>query len=444
MNCTTCHSGSATADGRSEATANGDNWNEYPSMDACGSCHDDLDFSSHFGGQSDDANCRSCHSLGGAAGSPQQSHQNRVAEASQAYRFDILSVTDTAPGQQPVVDFQVVDPQNADAPYDILNDDAFVQPGGASRVAVTLSWSASDYTNTGNDQEDASAVSVDALTQSSNVGDNVFRITSPVAIPDGSLTPGVAATGSGAVTLEGHPAEVIAGELARIPVTTPLAAFSISEADGVAVPRREIADSAACASCHDSLVLHGDNRKDNLQMCATCHNPRNTDRSVREVAVDPPTDGKVEEALDFKTMVHGIHAPGLREAPLEIVGFRGFSTHRYTEEEVQYPGRLANCASCHSGDSYALPLAEGVLGTTVDTGADLEDPADDVVVSPMTAVCASCHDGSVAAAHMESYGGDFATTQQMLDNGTTVEQCASCHGRGEFADVAVLHDVPES
>ena len=68
VNCTTCHAGSATDDGRSTPTANGDNWNEYPSINACGSCHDNLDFASHYGGQSDNANCSSCHSLSGIAG----------------------------------------------------------------------------------------------------------------------------------------------------------------------------------------------------------------------------------------------------------------------------------------------------------------------------------------------------------------------------------------
>ena len=59
----------------------------------------------------------------------------------------------------------------------------------------------------------------------------------------------------------------------------------------------------------------------------------------------------------------------------------------------------------------------------------------------MTAVCASCHDDAVAGAHMENYGGDFATTQAFLDNGTTVEQCATGHGAGQSVDVALSHDV---
>ena len=174
--------------------------------------------------------------------------------------------------------------------------------------------------------------------------------------------------------------------------------------------------------------------------CATCHNPRNTDKRVREIAMDPPTDGKDEESIDFKTMVHGIHAAAMRENALEIVGFRGFSTHRYDEEHVHYPGDLGNCTACHTDEGFTLPLADGVLGVTVDTGEDRADPADDTVVTPTSAVCSSCHDDSVAISHMSSNGGNFATTQEAIDSGEVVEECSVCHGSGSTSDVAEVHN----
>ena len=126
-------------------------------------------------------------------------------------------------------------------------------------------------------------------------------------------------------------------------------------------------------------MLHGNNRFGNIEVCASCHNPLNTDKRVRDVAQQPPSDGKDEESINFTTMVHAIHAPSIRDNPLEVVGFRGFSTHVYDEDHVQYPGDLADCTSCHGDEGYQLPLASGVLGTTIDTGADILDPADDVV-----------------------------------------------------------------
>ena len=205
------------------------------------------------------------------------------------------------------------------------------------------------------------------------------------------------------------------------------------------MPRRTSVELASCNSCHSSLSLHGDNRTDDIDGCVTCHNPRNTDKRVREIANDPPTDGKDEESIDFKTMIHGIHAAAMRENPLEIVGFRGFSTHRYTQEQVHYPGDLANCTACHTASGYTLPLANGVLGTSIDTGDDRADPTDDVVVTPASAACSSCHDNNVAKSHMESNGGSFSTTQSAIDSGEVVEECAVCHAQGRSADVSAVH-----
>jgi len=139
----------------------------------------------------------------------------------------------------------------------------------------------------------------------------------------------------------------------------------------------------------------------------------------------------------MKQMVHGIHAGAMREKPLQIVGFRGFNTYVFEEP---YPGNLANCVGCHTDEGYTLPLASGVLGTTVDTGAS-PGPDDDKVVSPATAVCSSYHDGDEAAAHMVTNGGSFSTTQQAIDSGEVVEQCTICHGSGAVADVARVHGV---
>ena len=87
-------------------------------------------------------------------------------------------------------------------------------------------------------------------------------------------------------------------------------------------------------------------------------------------------DGKLEEAIDFRTMIHGIHAGqasngGFRAKGITIYGFSGandFST-------VVFPGKLNDCTACHIGTSYQLtgiwapPTANGILGTTITTGA---------------------------------------------------------------------------
>jgi OmcA/MtrC family decaheme c-type cytochrome len=396
--CTVCHVGSATPSSGATPTANGDNWHEFPARQPCGACHDDTDFTTHYGGQPDDSRCRSCHAAGGVAGSVIDSHRDLVRDAVNRYRFEITGVEQSGPGEFPEITFQVVNPIEDNSPYDIVIDDAFTEGGGASRLAATIAWSTGDYHNTGNGQDNASSVSISLPGDAEALGNGRYRVTSPVAIPDGSLAPFIPATGSGAVTLEGHPAEAINDQVERLPVSNALAHFAIT--DTTPVPRREVVSLPKCLACHGTLSLHGNNRTDNIEGCTTCHNPRNTDRGVR-----------------------------------------GFSTHVFDETRAHYPAPLSDCNACHIDQSYNLPLVSSVLGTTVNTGIDRADPADDLVVSPTTAVCASCHDNPDAVTHMENHGGSFSTSQAAMDDGQVTENCSACHSAGTTFDVDTVHDL---
>lgn len=436
-NCTRCHAGQEDVDyaqsnnlpiPEATLTPDGHNWATYGGRQACESCHDDK--TQHGGGGS--VSCINCHD------NVQERHRDPAQEARANYAAEILSVSNTAPGQTPLVRFRIYNPiDNSD--YDILSDPDWTQPGGASRLALTLAWSTSDYGNTGNGQSDASSIDIDALANASGNGDGSFSVSATTAIPDGSFAPGIAASGSGAATLEGHPAISIDGATTQIPMTNGVGYFSIDEANNSAVPRRQSVELNKCLDCHRSLVLHGNNRNDNIDGCVTCHNPRNTDRGVREVASTPPSDGKQEESLDFKTMIHAIHAAGFREQPLQIVGFRGFSTHIYDSQHVQYPGALNDCQACHSSSGYQLPLADGVLGTSVDTGDDRSDPRDDLLTTPMSAACSSCHDSASAQQHMKTTGGGrFAAPYSEAT--AAIETCDVCHKASASAAVDVVHN----
>jgi OmcA/MtrC family decaheme c-type cytochrome len=401
--CVNCHVGSGTVGDRDdlEVTSHGDNWAQVPSGAVCGSCHESEGAQRHIGGQ-EDADCASCHSTGGFAGSVEASHVIPTWEAAETqFAASVVDVDNSSPGQNPVVTFRIDNPATGE-PWDIINDPAFTSP--ESRLAVGIAWDTVDYNNVGNQGENASQVQVNPVPGEGNPGatpngDGSYSITMPVPIPG-------TATGSGAATIEGHPALDVDEDsegLEEIPMTNVHAYFSIDEADGNASERREQGDLDQCLACHGKLSLHGGNRNDDLASCVTCHNPRNTDRRVREIETcEQPPDGKQEESIDFKTMVHGIHAAAMRENPLTIVGFRCFTTYVYDEENVHFPGNLANCATCHTAGGSSLPLAEGVLASTIDTGSDRADPSDDTVVTPISAVCSSCHDGITGKA--ESHG----------------------------------------
>ncbi|MFW2403514.1 MAG: OmcA/MtrC family decaheme c-type cytochrome [Gammaproteobacteria bacterium] len=440
-NCRNCH------DENDASTPDAGNWISKPTIEACGACHDNVNFATgenHFQSAPPvtNAECVNCHGAGEFAAADQV-HRLVAQEESAKFQFNIVGAVDTAPGQMPTVTFSITDPTNGDAPYDIANDDPFIQGGGASRIAVLIGWNSIDYTNTGSGSEvpgfrpgsPAQVVSMDPLGgNATDNNDGTFSITSTVAVP-------ADVTGSLAVAIEGHPAVDINGSVERIPVTGTVAYFGVTDATPVA--RRDVVDIDTCNNCHQSLSLHGNNRTDSIPLCVTCHNANATDiRARMEAGVDENTsaDGKKEETIDFKQMVHAIHAGNT-----VLYGFGG-GLHDYTH--VVFPAEKNTCTNCHDGDTFYPVNQNFVLATTIDSGADLGDPTDDVNISPTAAACYGCHQSDGAQSHMVLNGASFNASQAadgtITDNdtlGTVVESCEVCHGEGRSSDVGVVHGV---
>lgn len=253
----------------------------------------------------------------------------------------------------------------------------------------------------------------------------------------------------------------------NIPATTATANFTFAPTAPLAAmlpaaqdPRRAVVDLAKCKGCHNGrdeirLSLHGANRNENLGACVVCHNPNQTDVAYRRpvAAGEDPRIAGPEVPIDFKTMIHSIHAGGKRTQPFVVIG-RNSSVNDYST--VRFPKELRNCALCHvdanGKGTFELPLHAGVLGTTVKTQSGYlatprtidVAPSNDTKVSPTAAVCSSCHDKDEVKRHMTSRGGaSFATTQAAI--GVTVrERCASCHGPGKDKDVRKVHEVGRS
>lgn len=447
-NCTKCHDGALSAQG--------DNWKTQPSMHACGSCHDNVYFGvqpdpakpyqtqPHSGGvYTDNSACALCHADGKVA--PVAIAHNGPAllkSAAAKFKLNILAATPTGPGSAPVVTFSVTDPTNGDAPYDIKTHPAFTASGGASTLSVKLGWTKAgiaDIGNDGNGLNFGQPISINALTASvAGATPGTYTVTSPTAIP-------LAQTGTLRVIMDGHPAGDVTtpGTFSdRLQVKSVFRDFAIT---GTAVARRQVVDIAKCNVCHDVLSLHGSNRTNEPGVCVVCHNPNATDKGRR--AAGPFADGKAEESIDFKTMIHAIHAGqasngGFREKGIVVYGFGG-SANDYSR--VVFPGKLNNCTACHTGTSYQLtglwesPTANGILGNTISTAASATDAADNLRISPTAAVCSSCHDGAVANVHMQQNFATFSATQATIDG--NVEGCVLCHGAGRTFDVKTVHGV---
>ena len=428
---------------------------------ACGTCHYDdgdalngvhdfaIENGVHPGGLTfnDDTQCVDCHGPNGTVTNSEGrlvqvpvAHEVRTATAAAAFQFNIVNVAGTGVGQFPTVTFSATDPTNSDAPYNIQTDAPFTScVGGASRMSVNVAWSTVDYTNRDSGLTPALPIQMNPLTACGGVstdnGDGTFSVTSTTAIPATAL-------GTASVAIEGHPALDADndGIVDRIAVSNAISYAPITDAE--AVTRRSIVNIAKCDDCHHQLSLHGNNRTDKPEVCVTCHNPNMTDINRRGASC-LATSGSDDQTIDFKRMIHAIHASGDDGGghvgvPFEVCGFSGVNTF-----EVGYPGRLNNCEGCHLADTYYPVDAATVHGTTMDTGADLASPTDDVVISPNASVCSACHVSDLAKQHMTQNGGDFAATKaadsSLISSG--VETCALCHGPGRTADVKVVHGV---
>ena len=456
-NCTTCHQDS-------DATVpEAGNWKSVQNRETCGSCHDRIDWDGsendpsllHLGNTwLDDTGCVGCHGETATAVGEEYrvANAHAIPEAIEAEKFeyDVVSVTNTAPGDNPTVRIRVLNPTDpnyatdpASTAYD-LNDPAGPFQVGSARLRVDIAWNNDDFGNLDPNDDllrDAAAgapfapIVIDFSSGAVNVGNNVFEKSSDAGdvIPSGI-------GGSGTAALEGRPQVDLGNGLESLAVAGASLAFAIDDPSPVA--RRQVVDIDKCNDCHKTLSLHGDNRVGNTELCATCHNPNATDinRRTGQCEIDLEAD---DEPIDLKVMVHRIHAGN--------IGLCGYGNRPHDYTTVVYPGRLNNCEGCHLEDTYYPLDPMAVLATTVDAApepapgvpGDRSSLLDDVAISPNTAVCSSCHVSDLARNHMVQNGGDFRASKD--DNGMLIssgnETCQLCHGPGASADTKVMHGV---
>jgi OmcA/MtrC family decaheme c-type cytochrome len=379
-NCDKCHT-SADA-----ATPEGDNWKDVPTTASCTSCHADPMDPDYPGFPAlSAADIIDAHTIA-----------ERVD--AQSIQFNILNIgtaAGTAGALDVTIEFSITD--NANMPYDITDTTTTNFTG----LSFLIGWNTADYNNTDSGTPPAQPLRV-SVRDATDTGNFIYTVTASDAIPAG-------VTGSGVVALQGPPLRDLDGDGAvddRVPATSVAQSFAIT--DAVAQNRRLIVDTANCNKCHGLLSAHGSNRNNNTQVCVICHNPNATDIDRRPADPATTTDGKAEEAIDFKHMIHAIHAGdkdmhGFRENGIVVYGF-GTTEHDFSH--VRFPGILKNCEACHVSGAFELPLDENVQTTTINTGSDLADPDDDRDITPIASVCSSCHDSIFSKTHMTE-GGNF-------------------------------------
>ncbi len=428
-NCLACHGQPATVTGTppnttitlGTAPSSGGNYKAKPTTATCASCHDRTGFAEplstgytlHKGGTNGgaaygDADCARCHTSGGSEHTAPIELFHAIPAAAD-FKYSIVGVTGTAPGESPAVTVKVTNAAGTTA-YKLNGasaDLAWSQTStGNSRLFVDIGWSTTavtkpadtNYTNEGSGQKAGQPVSLNVLAKGVDNGDGTYTVTSTVAIPANAV-------GTGIVALEGHPADAQGNRIAVQNVTVP---FAIT---GTAADRREVVDANKCNLCHRNLSLHGNNRTSSIETCVICHNANATDISRRPTDGTATADGKAEESVDFKWLIHSIHGASFSQAGPVVYGF-GSSVNDF--RKAGYPGYLSNCEACHNAGTYGVSFPPA-NGTTTSTSGDPLAPAGFLRTTTISATCSSCHATVPDRGHMEGNGGAFGVTQAQID-----------------------------
>jgi OmcA/MtrC family decaheme c-type cytochrome len=349
---------------------------------ACGACHDDVNFATgeKHGDlpQISDNQCTSCHTPDGEVEFDISIKGAHTVPAESRYLpgtvFGLKSITKTAPGQNPVINFTVKTKAGNVIPIAEMN-----------RVRFQIASPNTDWAT--RVQEDVVASKV-----TTNV-DGSYTYTMTYAVP-------AEAKGSYTLAVEGYRNyTILVGTVEEQTIRdfgyNQMLSFSV---DGTApVARRSAVSTENCNKCHASISFHGGNRN-NAQYCAVCHTPN---------AVTTATATAPSQAYAFRLMIHKIHTGE------ELTSPYCFGTTCFND--IVYPGFRQNCTACHINDSQQLPLDAGLLPVKDPQG--LLNP-----VAPEAASCLSCHTTVYAASHA-------------LANTTSLgESCATCHGpNAEFS-----------
>jgi len=384
-NCTTCHPASSPQ---------GFNWYTFPSRAACGSCHDDINWTTganHVAGpEADDSACASCHPPQGNSEwdvGVQNAHVVPTKSVQvQGFKIQYTNITNAGPGQKPIVTFKLTN--NKGTPVD---------PTKITRVSFQFGGPTTDYTT--RVSENLTAANVKAS------GDSWIYTCATATIP---------ATATGTWVLSGEiyntvtlkPAPRLGPATVRDAGQNQFLYFGVT--DKQAVKRRTIADTNKCFVCHDDFTTFHSGSRKMVEFCVICHNPTTQDNQT------PP------DSWHLKYMIHKIHSGENLTMDYSIGNGNSYW-------DIRYPGDRRDCLACHAAvasgaqQTYELPVPDTALPTLSTRNPYIQ------VMQPTTAACLSCHDTKAAAAHAA------------LNTATFGEACVICHGVGTEFAVSKVH-----
>ncbi len=414
--CTVCHDQTT---GAAQATA----YLTKPTRVTCGSCHDNVNFTTGAnhpaGAYPDDSKCSTCHVPQGASDFDASIVGAHVAPTDSSLlsglKATIVSVANGTAGNTPTVTFTLTNNAGNGVPISALGS-----------LSLTMAGPTTDYGYTifGSDVASTPGYVTESATKASCSAAGTCVYTFTHAVPAG-------AAGTYAIGLEARRSEtVLAGfpnqQTIQYGAANPVSYFSV---DGSTVaPRRLVVALNNCNQCHVELSLHGTLRNNTLY-CVMCHNPSNTDATTRPAAVVAADKLLPPQGIDFNRLVHRIHfgpnatADGAKN-PYIVVGFGGshndFSTTLFPPlSPTGSAGDTRNCSICHTNTSEQnLPSG---LNPMVDPQGWINP------VQAIAGACGGCHTSGSESSHF-------------LANTTSLgESCTVCHSSGAAYAVDQVH-----
>jgi OmcA/MtrC family decaheme c-type cytochrome len=439
--CETCH------DPKTATQAN--LYNTNPTAEACGACHDDVNFASgvnHAGGpQPDNSMCAECHVPQGELEFDASIKGAHTIPTDSSYLTGLVvnlnKVTNSLAGQKPTVAFTIQD----------KNGNGIAFPTGGT-LSLTMAGPTTDYGNTsfGADVTTTPGYVTESVTASAcdNNGNCSYAFTH--GVPAG-------ATGTYAIGVEARRTETVlpgttSSQSVEYGAINKVVYFSV---DGSPVqPRREVVSINNCNRCHVELSVHGTLRNQ-TEYCVMCHNPANSDFTQRPSATVAAQRTMPNQGIAFDLLVHRVHTGenlvSIFQRDYTIIGFGGsindFSAaygtaiKGITPTGVRYPAfdptgsphDTANCEMCHIGPNAIVKTLPGsttplTLGTETNLPLGknaVTDPQGPINPDPaITAACTGCHAAISTASHA------------MANTTALGESCVACHGSS--ADYSTL------
>ncbi|WP_076408541.1 OmcA/MtrC family decaheme c-type cytochrome [Shewanella sp. UCD-KL12] len=390
-NCQTCHA-------PDEALTEHYNWARVPTMETCGSCHNNIDFPAGEGhpAQADNSNCVACHNSEWTA-----NVHNDGGDDEALAQFTAEITAASLSGTSVTFTIKLSNPASGEVYSDSADKLSFVDD-----LRIVANWGTSfDYST-----RSASSLKLqDSTPASGSDGSYTYELTG-LTVPVGTeADQGTLAVQGKLCSSDGALGDCSDENFSTVNIKSSHQFFNQTalSAEG----RRVVVTNETCGTCHGDQALNYHGSRNDLEgQCQLCHNPF--------MLADSTSANPSLATADYKHMIHGLH-----------------SAQREGYEDLNYPGQIGNCAQCHTSSesgvlTVALPLNTGVQPLALDDGS---------YTSATAAICSDCHSSDSAQNHMTQQGAVFMGSKEDATAGT--ESCATCHGQGASSDVLAVHPI---